>query len=214
MFILTFFQRIPITLATTMLANIDNSISISNWPDYKFSFPEFLINHLLPIVITTFLTLFITLFYDKSRNRELKKIQFLEGVEKYVEEYISINETLLSLYFDEQNINIYKNYFLLASRIRENHNRVILHITRFNSTLDRISSTKFIKNRKNSEILKTKLDDFKSNILLAKDSLLKALELLNQEEKSYDKDTFLELLSESVIYDLNHQLVEITALLL
>ncbi|WP_342621976.1 hypothetical protein [Erysipelothrix sp. P66] len=214
MFILTFFERIPITLATTILANIDNSISISNWPDYKFSFPEFLINHLLPIVITTFLTLFITLFYDKSRNRELKKIQFLEGVEKYVEEYISINETLLSLYFDEQNINIYKNYFLLASRIRENHNRVILHITRFNSTLDRISSTKFIKNRKNSEILKTKLDDFKSNILLAKDSLLNALELLNQEEKSYDKDTFLELLSESVIYDLNHQLVEITALLL
>ncbi|MDE8303157.1 hypothetical protein PT156_07955 [Erysipelothrix rhusiopathiae] len=214
MFILTFFQRIPITLATTILANIDNSISISNWPDYKFSFPEFLINHLLPIVITTFLTLFITLFYDKSRNRELKKIQFLEGVEKYVEEYISINETLLSLYFDEQNINIYKNYFLLTSRIRENHNRVILHITRFNSTLDRISSTKFIKNRKNSEILKTKLDDFKSNILLAKDSLLKALELLNQEGKSYDKDTFLELLSESVIYDLNHQLVEITALLL
>lgn len=218
MFILTFFERIPITLATTILANIDNSISISNWPDYKFSFPEFLINHLLPIILTTLLTLLITWIYDKSRNRELLKSQFIEQLEKYIEEYLIITEEILKLANPDFLKNDIETYLLLRSRFRLNHNRTILLITKFDSTMKEITKQKFAKKR-NRNLLEKKLKELKQNFITSSDEIQNALDVFTQEgiesKENYDI-IFLrvsEIFEKSNVFNLSKQLLQIIALL-
>ncbi|MDE8163839.1 hypothetical protein PT184_08040 [Erysipelothrix rhusiopathiae] len=218
MFILTFFERIPITLATTILANIDNSISISNWPDYKFSFPEFLINHLLPIILTTFLTLLITWIYDKSRNRELLKSQFIEQLEKYIEEYLIITEEILKLANPDFLKNDIETYLLLRSRFRLNHNRTILLITKFDSTMKEITKQKFAKKR-NRNLLEKKLKELKQNFITSSDEIQNALDVFTQEgiesKENYDI-IFLrvsEIFEKSNVFNLSKQLLQIIVLL-
>lgn len=218
MFILTFFERIPITLATTILANIDNSISISNWPDYKFSFPEFLINHLLPIILTTLLTLLITWIYDKSRNRELLKSQFIEQLEKYIEEYLIITEEILKLANPDFLKNDIETYLLLRSRFRLNHNRTILLITKFDSTMKEITKQKFAKKR-NRNLLEKKLDELKQNFITSSGEIQNALDVFTQEgiesKENYDI-IFLrvsEIFEKSNVFNLSKQLLQIIALL-
>ncbi|MDE8329598.1 hypothetical protein PT249_05070 [Erysipelothrix rhusiopathiae] len=218
MFILTFFERIPITLATTILANIDNSISISNWPDYKFSFPEFLINHLLPIILTTLLTLLITWIYDKSRNRELLKSQFIEQLEKYIEEYLIITEEILKLANPDFLKNDIETYLLLRSRFMLNHNRTILLITKFDSTMKEITKQKFAKNR-NRNLLEKKLKELKQNFITSSGEIQNALDVFTQEgiesKENYDI-IFLrvsEIFEKSNVFNLSKQLLQIIALL-
>ncbi|WP_323615905.1 hypothetical protein [Erysipelothrix rhusiopathiae] len=218
MFILTFFERIPITLATEILGDIDNSISISNWPDYKFSFPEFLINHLLPIIITTFLTLLITWIYDKSRNRELLKSQFIDRLEKYIEEYLLITEEVLKLahpYFSKNDV---ESYFYLYSRFRLNHNRTILLITRFDSLMKKITKRKFTK-KSNRNLLKSKLEELKQNVIASSDEIHKALDIFSKEgfthTTNYDVifSKMNEIIEESNVFELNKLLLDIITLL-
>ncbi|MDE8064068.1 hypothetical protein PT182_08215 [Erysipelothrix rhusiopathiae] len=218
MFILTFFERIPITLATTILANIDNSISISNWPDYKFSFPEFLINHLLPIILTTLLTLLITWIYDKSRNRELLKSQFIEQLEKYIEEYLIITEEILKLANPDFLKNDIETYLLLRSRFRLNHNRTILLITKFDSTMKEITKQKFAKKR-NRNLLEKKLEELKQNFITSSGEIQNALDVFTQEgiesKENYDI-IFLrvsKIFEKSNVFNLSRQLLQIIALL-
>ncbi|MDE8060628.1 hypothetical protein PT167_06290 [Erysipelothrix rhusiopathiae] len=218
MFILTFFESIPITLATTILANIDNSISISNWPDYKFSFPEFLINHLLPIILTTLLTLLITWIYDKSRNRELLKSQFIEQLEKYIEEYLNITEEVLKLAHPSFLKNDVESYYLLYSRFRLNHNRTILLITKFDSLMKEIIKRKFIK-KSNRNLLKSKLEELKQNFVTSSDEILNALDIFSEEgftsETNYDAifSKMNEIIEKSNVFELNKQLLYIITLL-
>ncbi|MBK2401765.1 DUF713 domain-containing protein [Erysipelothrix sp. strain 2 (EsS2-6-Brazil)] len=213
MFILSFFKRFSIILTGTIPANINDTISISNWPEYKFSFLEFLFNHLLPIILTTLLTLLITWVYDKSRNRDLKKNQFLDTTEKYVEEFLSINEELLLIYLNEEDIGNQVSLFQLRSRIRENNNRILSQINRFSTIINKSTSKKFFSREKN-KTLEIELQNFVSSVRTTTNTLIRALNYLNSQSETHNLELFIETIHQSPVYNLNQQLLEITALLL